>query len=259
MNRALLQRLVPNTLAAATEGRQRADVGPFALFVSEASDDPIQSFAVPVAPAPDWRPAVVELQQAFDAAGRRFRIEFFRELHPALSPTLYAMGYEREMEAPLMILHRDAYRPAPDGPARLLAAEDEAALDGLMLVQHEAFDQPLDAAGEADFRARLRQGLARGSRRAALARLDGTPAASGLLLIGGDTAELAAVGTRPAFRRRGLAQAVCRQLLDAYFAGGDLAWLSAAAGAEPLYAKLGFRPVGTQLNFGSAGTGSHFK
>ena len=176
MNRALLQRLVPNTLAAATEGRQRADVGPFALFVSEASDDPIQSFAVPVAPAPDWRPAVAELQQAFDAAGRRFRIEFFRELHPALSPTLYAMGYEREMEAPLMILHRDAYRPAPDGPARLLAAEDEAALDGLMLVQHEAFDQPLDAAGAADFRARLRQGLARGSRRAALVRLDGIPA-----------------------------------------------------------------------------------
>src|SRR5688500_13298558 len=122
VNRALLQRLVPNTLAAATEGRQRADIGPFALFVSEASDDPIQSFAVPVAPAPDWRPALVELQQAFDAAGRRFRIEFFRELHPALSPTLYAMGYEREMEAPLMILHRDAYRPAPNGPARLLTA-----------------------------------------------------------------------------------------------------------------------------------------
>ncbi|MGF6226080.1 ribosomal protein S18 acetylase RimI-like enzyme [Inquilinus ginsengisoli] len=254
MNRVLLQRLVPNTLAAATEGRQRADVGPFALFVSEASDDPIQSFAVPVAPAPDWRPAVAELQQAFDAAGRRFRVEFFRELHPALSPTLYAMGYEREMEAPLMILHRDAYRPAANSPAHLLTAEDETALDGLMLVQHEAFDQPLDAAGAADFRARLRQGLARGSRRAALVRLDGIPAASGLLLIGGDTAELAAVGTRPAFRRRGLAEAVCRRLLDAYFDGGEMAWLSAAAGAEPLYARLGFRPVGTQLNFGNTRT-----
>ncbi|WP_225768149.1 GNAT family N-acetyltransferase [Inquilinus sp. Marseille-Q2685] len=254
MNRALLQRLVPNTLAAATEGRQRADIGPFALFVSDASDDPIQSFAVPVAPAPDWRPAVAELQQAFDAAGRRFRVEFFRELHPALSPTLYAMGYEREMEAPLMVLHRDAYRPGSDDPARLLAAEDEAAIDGLMLVQREAFDQPLDDAGEADFRVRLRQGLTRGSRRAALARLDGVPAASGLLLIGGDTAELAAVGTRPAFRRRGLAEAVCRRLLEAYFAGDDLVWLSAAAGAEPLYAKLGFRPVGTQLNFGNPRT-----
>ncbi|WP_026868378.1 GNAT family N-acetyltransferase [Inquilinus limosus] len=252
MNRALLERLVPNTLAAATEGRQRIDVGPFALFVSGASDDPIQSFAVPVVPAPDWRPAVAGLHRAFDAAGRRFRIEFFRELHPALSPTLYAMGYQREMEAPLMALHRDAWRPAPDGPARLLTAEDEAAIDGLMLVQREAFNQPLDDAGEADFRIRLRRGLACGSRQAALARIDGVPAASGLLLIGGDTAELAAVGTRPAFRRRGLAEAVCRRLLAAYFAGGELAWLSAAAGAEPLYAKLGFRPVGTQLNFGAA-------
>lgn len=258
MNRALLQRLVPNTLAAATEGRQRADIGPFALFVSDASDDPIQSFAVPVAAAPDWRPAVAELQQAFDAAGRRFRIEFFRELYPALSPTLYAMGYEREMEAPLMLLHRDAWRPGREananGPARLLAPGDEAAIDALVLVQHEAFDQPLDDAGEADFRIRLRQGLTRGTRQAALARLDGVPAASGLLLIGGDTAELAAVGTRPAFRRRGLAEAVCRCLLDSYFGQGhDVAWLSAAAGAEILYARLGFRPVGTQLNFGNPG------
>jgi predicted GNAT family acetyltransferase len=62
------------------------------------------------------------------------------------------------------------------------------------------------------------------------------------------------VGTRPAFRRRGLAQAVCRRLLDTYFAGGEMAWLSAAAGAEPLYARLGFRPVGTQLNFGNPRT-----
>lgn len=263
MNRALLQRLVPNTLAAATEGRQRADIGPFALFVSGANGDPIQSFAMPVAPVAEWRPAVVELQQAFDAAGRRFRIEFFRELHPALSPTLYAMGYDREMEAPLMVLHRDAYRPGPEvdanGPARLLAPGDEAAIEALMLVQREAFDQPMDDAGEADFRIRLRQGLARGTRQAALARLDGVPAASGLLLIGGDTAELAAVGARPAFRRRGLAEAVCRRLLDSYFAAGDLVWLSAAAGAEPLYTKLGFHPVGTQLNFGRSGINTQLK
>ena len=259
MNRTLLEHLVPNTLAAAAEGRRRMDVGPFAVFVSGASEDPIQSFAVPVAPAPDWRPAVAELQHAFDDAGRRFRIEFFRELHPALSPTLHAMGYRREMEAPLMTLNRAAYRSARDDPAQLLTAEDEAAIDGLMLVQREAFDQPLDEAGEADFRARLYHGLGKGSRLAALARVDGVPAASGLLLIGGGSAELAAVGTRPAFRRRGLAQAVCRRLLDAYFAGGDLAWLSAAAGAEPLYARLGFRAVGTQLNFGSARVNSHSK
>lgn len=267
MNRDLLQRLVPNTLAAAAEGRRREEAGPFALFVSDASDDPMLSFAVPVAPAPEWRPAITGLQRAFDAAGRRFRLEFFRELYPSLSPTLFAMGYRREMEAPLMTLRPDAYRVAPAGPVTLLGAadligaatlvdaDDDDALDGLMQVQREAFDQPLDEAGEVDFRARLTQGLARGGRRAALARLDSTPAASGLLLIGGGTAELAAVGTRPAFRRRGLAEAVCRRLLGAHFDDGhDLVWLSAAAGAEPLYAKLGFRPAGTQLNFGIQGS-----
>lgn len=255
MTRILLERLVPNALAAAAEGRLRDTVGPFALFISEASDDPMLSFALPVASVPEWRPAIADLQRAFEAAGRRFRVEFFRELHPALSPTLFAMGYRREMEARLMILRAPAYRAAPAEPATLLEAADEAAVDGLMQVQHDAFDQPLDAAGEADFRARLTTGLAQGSRLAALARLDGVPAASGLLLIGGGSAELAAVGTRPRFRRRGLAEAVCHRLLDAYFSRGhDLAWLSAAAEAESLYARLGFRPAGTQLNFGSRGS-----
>ncbi|KGM30830.1 GNAT family N-acetyltransferase, partial [Inquilinus limosus] len=77
--------------------------------------------------------------------------------------------------------------------------------------------------------------------------------------IGGDTAELVAVGTRPAFRRRGLAEAVCRRLLESYLGTEALVWLSAAAGAEPLYAKLGFRLVGTQLNFGGPGFASHSK
>jgi ribosomal protein S18 acetylase RimI-like enzyme len=261
LSRDLLQRLVPNTLAAAAEGRRREEAGPFALFVSDASDDPMLSFAVPVASAPEWRPAITGLQRAFDAAGRRFRLEFFRELYPSLSPTLFAMGYRREMEAPLMTLRPDAHRAAPADPAALVGAaalvdaDDDDALDGLMQVQREAFDQPLDEAGEVDFRTRLIQGLARGGRRAALARLDGTPAASGLLLLGGGTAELAAVGTRPVFRRRGLAEAVCRRLLGAHFDDGhDLVWLSAAVGAEPLYAKLGFRPAGTQLNFGIQGS-----
>ena len=252
MRRALLERLVPNALAAAAEGRRQGQVGPFALFLSETSDDPMLSFAVPVAPAVEWRPAIAARQQAFDDVGRRFRVEFFRELYPALSPTLFAMGYRREMEAPLMTLHAGDYRPAPVWAAALLDAGDDGGIDGLMQVQAEAFDGPLDTAGHQDFRGRLVQGLQSGTRRAALARLGGVPAASALLLVGGGSAELAAVGTRPPFRRRGLAEAVCRRLLDVHFADGhDLAWLSAAAGAEPLYIRLGFRLAGTQLNFGA--------
>jgi predicted GNAT family acetyltransferase len=81
---------------------------------------------------------------------------------------------------------------------------------------------------------------------------DGELPVSGSSLIGpGPVAELAGVWTRPPWRRRGYARAVCRLLLERYFAaGGELAWLSAgdlASGA--LYRRLGFVPCGVQLNY----------
>ena len=68
--------------------------------------------------------------------------------------------------------------------------------------------------------------------------------------------ELAGVWTRPGRQRRGLAFAVCQRLLeDSFAAGSEMCWLSAAEGAEGLYERLGFRRVGTQLNYSLAGGG----
>ena len=84
------------------------------------------------------------------------------------------------------------------------------------------------------------------------ASLVGGRPVSGASLIGVATdAELAGVWTLTHARRQGRAEAVCRALLGHFFEqGGELAWLSAGGNhSERLYRRLGFIPVGTQLNY----------
>jgi predicted GNAT family acetyltransferase len=75
------------------------------------------------------------------------------------------------------------------------------------------------------------------------------------LVRAGGVAELAGVWTRAGWRCRGYARAVCTVLVGRFFAGGgELAWLSAGdAVSSSLYASLGFRPCGTQLNYALPG------
>jgi predicted GNAT family acetyltransferase len=93
--------------------------------------------------------------------------------------------------------------------------------------------------------------IASGTTMTAVCRIDGEPVAAASLIGVGAEAELAGVWTAPRHRRRGLAEAVCRRLLTGFAArGGELVWLSAGnATSERLYRRLGFEPVGTQLNY----------
>jgi ribosomal protein S18 acetylase RimI-like enzyme len=99
--------------------------------------------------------------------------------------------------------------------------------------------------------AQFRRDLAEGATLAAARLLDGRPVAGACLIGVGREAELAAVWTSPDHRRQGHASAVCTTLAAAFLArGGELVWLSASgAGSLALYEQLGFRRVGTQLNY----------
>ncbi|MET8144738.1 GNAT family N-acetyltransferase [Sphaerisporangium sp. NPDC005288] len=63
------------------------------------------------------------------------------------------------------------------------------------------------------------------------------------------TAELAGVGTRPAFRGRGIAAAVTAALTETMFArGARSVWLEYSGdGSRRVYERVGFRPEGTRL------------
>lgn len=78
----------------------------------------------------------------------------------------------------------------------------------------------------------------------------GTFVSGATVQIGGEIGELAGVWTQPDMQKQGLAFAVCQPLLSDLFAADySLCWLSAAEGALGLYERLGFRSVGTQLNY----------
>lgn len=252
---SLLERIAANVAAVGARDRETVEAEPFRAFLSPSSPDYLMSFAVPTATPPDWAPAIAALNRIFEARGRRLRLEFLEEPYPGLGPALEAAGIGHRTSQPAMVLAPAALRPRPLARAaeyRRLGPDSPALLDGLIEVQQCSFNLPLDVTGDSQWRAFLGRGLEDGSVMAAVIRIDGQAMCAAGLQIGGGAAELSGVATRPGYRRRGLASALCSRLLREFFAAGhDLAWLSAAdpvSGA--IYRRLGFRPVGTQLNYG---------
>ena len=116
-----------------------------------------------------------------------------------------------------MTLRRGGLRPAPVVPGSTLLARGAPAslLGAFLAAAAEAFGEPEAplVAGELE---RFAQGLDRGTLAAAVVA-DGELPVSGSSLIGpGPVAELAGVWTRPPWRRRGYARAVCGLLLERY-------------------------------------------
>ena len=98
----------------------------------------------------------------------------------------------------------------------------------------------------------LKTGLQQGSLFGAYLEQQGE-IVSGAIIQGKDDGELAGVWTLPSKQKQGLGYMLCQKLLSDYFARGQsLCWLSAAEEAQKLYANLGFKVVGTQLNMALA-------
>lgn len=249
---AVLERL-ERSLRQAIARRRRVLVLPaFEVFLAE-SGDYLLNLAVPTEREADWDEAVAGLLERFRASGRRARLEFFAELHPGLGAALEARGFALELRAPVMTLVAADLAPAPETPpGRYLryGPDDGDALKRFLLRQHRAYG------GEAKvdplaFYESLCAGLADGSVWVMGLEVGGEVVAGASLILEREASELAGVWTHPDERRRGLAFAVCQRLLFEHFVAFRApCWLSAAAGAEGLYRRLGFRWAGTQLNYG---------
>lgn len=251
----VLERLAGNVAAVGGRDRLIIDVGPFRAFLSPGLADDMMSFAVPTAAEADWSAAVGPLRDAFASRDRAPRVEHFAELQPGLAAALERAGLDRLSNQQAMALSPAALRRR-----RLPAGMSVCFLDparpglvpALMELQQVAFGLPAAAREDAEWRAFLDRAVADGTVLAGMVFCDGQAVSCAGLQIGGDSAEVTGVATRPGWRRRGLASALCGQALGRFFAQGyDLAWLSAAdpvAGA--VYRRIGFRPVGTLLTYG---------
>jgi ribosomal protein S18 acetylase RimI-like enzyme len=224
-------------------------VGPFRGFVWPHGDDYLMSFATSVGAAPaDWAPHIDALQHAFSGRGRRLRLEFFEQLHPTLAPALKAAGLERRKSAVAMALARDAFHPMLKITGGTYTPVDENNLEEFFLAHNEAFGMAPERVQH--WLPLMRRSVREKTMMAAADYVGGRPVCGATLLLGAGTAELAGVWTRRDRRGRGLAGDVCSRLLNDYFEFATSAWLSTDAAAGGLYSRLGFVPVGTQLNFG---------
>ncbi len=248
----VLERLETSLRAAVARGRTRIETSAFDVFIAP-TDAYFLNLAVPKGNPQDWAEAIREMKAAFAAHGRRPRLEFFEELHPALPEALERQGFKLEMRAPVMTLQASDLAPGPSvtrGVYIRLSPEDEAAYEPFLRRQHRAYGG-LDDDGALVWLSGLQAGLRDGGVMAAGLKQGGEFVSGATLQLGGEAAELAGVWTYPELQKRGLALELCQQLLADFFeAGRDLAWLSAAEGAERLYEKLGFERAGTQLNYG---------
>lgn len=249
----VLTQIAANIRAIGHQDRQVIGHGHFEIYISSRRLDYL-TYATPLLPAPaQWATAVSEMIAVFDRYEKRPRLEYIAELQPGLEAVLQAAGLACERRDPIMVLDVDSLDLPPSRPPlpyqRLAEATPEF-LRAYVVNQSLAYGGS-DGTDALDWLPNLQRGLAHGYLFGGALVRDGEIVSGATIQIGAGIGELAGVWTAPDWRGRGLAFAVCRQVLAEYAAAGfERCWLSAAPGAQRLYEKLGFVPAGTQLNYG---------
>lgn len=252
--RPALTQIESNMRAVGRQERQVVTLSHFELFISPGQLDHL-TFAVPLPDEPaHWAGAVAEMQAVFAQHGKRPRLEYIADLHPTLGMALEQAGLACESRAPVMILDMADLAPPPSQPPlahyRPLTAANDLLLRDYLINQSIAYGG-FGGQDALDWLPNFQYGLANGGVMGAVLEQAGEMVSGAMIQMGGGIGELAGVWSAPQRRGRGLAFALCQQLLADYTAVGYAhCWLSAAEGAQRLYEKLGFVYVGTQLNYG---------
>ncbi|MER8222566.1 GNAT family N-acetyltransferase [Streptomyces sp. NPDC094143] len=268
--RALLGRLEQYYDAVPRSGARAEDFGPLTLFLREGQGWPFYA-----RPTLGWSGAV----SAADVNRVRARqrelgvpesFEWVAETTPALRAAVEEAGLAVH-EHPLMVLDPGAPTPAvrevpemSDGVVVRMLGPGDPVLPSALAVPRLAFGEPgtaVGAAGPADLREAVLGSAGDGSVERAVARIEAGLTFVAAAAEGGDAlcagqhqpvgavTEIVGVGTLPAARRRGLAQAVTAVLVaDARSRGAETVFLSAGTDdVARIYARLGFRSVATAL------------
>jgi GNAT superfamily N-acetyltransferase len=254
-------------------------IGPFLCRYAVGSDHPMLNYAVPDDFAEPSASEIEALVAEFAARRLLPRLEYAAQAAPRLEALLLDRGFAVEGRYPLLTCAAAAASPPPDAAGFELGLANSSAdhVDALV-VGADAFaggeaggpesggpeaggpasggpasggpasgpEPPTRAAIEA------RRKLVAAGGAVALAReaASGTPAGSAVLAVPmAGVSEIAGVGTRPAFRRRGVAGALVGLLVGhAARQGVELLWLTPGdQGAERVYAAAGFERSGVEM------------
>ncbi|MFI5683197.1 GNAT family N-acetyltransferase [Streptomyces sp. NPDC051636] len=226
---------------------ETAEIGGFVAGFDPATTSPYVNYATPVPGArPDGRD-VAALIEAFRERGLRPRLEFAPDGAPAVEAALRRAGFTTEaVHEYLVCTPSVSMPPIPALPVETPGSDgDFTAIDAALC---EAFADEFSPSPEGAARLRRLQDNG-GAVRFVRAPDGGCAGAATCSAPAAGTAELAGVGTRPAFRGRGIAASVTAVLTETMFdRGARSVWLEySGEGSRRVYERLGYRPRGTRL------------
>lgn len=238
----------------------------FMTFFHATDDMRHVNYAIPDA---DWERAgggsFALLRREFEGRSRLPRLEFIEEFAPTLPDALRAAGFVEEYRGPMMLCTRETLAAAPDVAGLTVERvdrNDDEALRELVRTQREGFgvaagwtptpeDLVYPRAALVDGAAFVgRYGGRYGGRYSG--RYGGAAVGAGLINRPHDgLTELAGVATLEAYRRRGVAAAVCvAAAAHAFDSGVEAVCLSAGdEGSTRVYERAGFSVVATMLAY----------
>jgi ribosomal protein S18 acetylase RimI-like enzyme len=244
------RRISAYQVALALKSPSTRRVGPFYARFDPGDPNPFGNYAIP---EPGARPSaadVAALVRTYAEQERRPRLEYIAASAPAVEPALVTAGFVVEDRPALMACAQGAEgHLLPSQGIILVRPSSDKDLLAVIAVQREAFGDPTPA-GPADV-AGIRSSIERGAI-VVLAREESTGEAAGAgvcTLLESGVTEIAGIGVRPSFRRRGIASAVTARLTaDSFSRGATLAWLTPGdEDAQRIYARAGFQPIGEML------------
>jgi ribosomal protein S18 acetylase RimI-like enzyme len=226
------------------------EVGGFVAGFDPAIPSPYINYATPLPGACPGDRDIAALVGAFRQRGLTARLEFAPDAAPAVEPALRRAGFTTEAVHEYLVCTPGTLAPPAEGTGTPVAESpgtdhDYLAIDAALA---EAFDGQFgpSAAGAA----RLRRMQENGGAVRFVRAPDGSCAGGGSCSPpAAGTTELSGVGTRPAYRGRGIAATVVAALTEAMFAcGAQSAWLEySGAGSRRVYERAGYQPHGTRL------------
>lgn len=248
--RQLLKRIRETLVATTAPSRQCHRVGPFLAMLSPDSEIPWLNGAALVDDLPSEPGADLDALEAFFRAHHRIpRFEFFPAQTPEFESWLAQRGYEKQHSLPALVCTRETFRPREPQGIELERLGPEGDFAGAYRVAAEAFGMEDDLSP--DQAARSAQEILAGRLRRTVARIAGELAGVASTVGNEEVCELCGVGTRPRFRRRGVASAVSSDLMHTQFQNPDaIVWLSAGdETAKQVYERLGFHEIGIEVTY----------
>ena len=206
------------------------------------------NYAVPDDGASPSTSDIKALIDLFERRDLKPRLEYEAGVAPVLEELLVTAGFVVEARLPLMGCRpADAEPIEPSPQFTVVKAETDADHGDAIIVADEAYGEPKGQPRRGQVTARREMTAAGGAVVLARERATGAPVGSGLFPPPrAGVSELAAVGTREAFRGRGVATAVTSHLVRcARDNGVEFLWLTPENDqAERIYGRVGFARLG---------------